>query len=101
MAQTMPSSGIQHRIDEVCACLTTKVVEKDDPHACQSLQDRMAADRVPGVSIAVIHNGAIENPQLVKTSSDDNSTGFQNDVGIIQTCQMVAVHPYVDLLVPL
>jgi CubicO group peptidase (beta-lactamase class C family) len=60
VAQTMPSSGIQHRIDEVCACLTTKVVEKDDPHACQSLQDRMAADRVPGVSIAVIHNGAIE-----------------------------------------
>jgi CubicO group peptidase (beta-lactamase class C family) len=35
-------------------------VEKDDPHACQKRQDRMAADHVPGVSIAVIHNGVIE-----------------------------------------
>jgi CubicO group peptidase (beta-lactamase class C family) len=38
----------------------TKVVEKDDSHACQKLEDRMAANHVPGVSIAVIHNGAIE-----------------------------------------
>jgi CubicO group peptidase (beta-lactamase class C family) len=54
------SPEIQRRIESVCACLTTPVVEKDDPHACQKLQDRMAADRVPGVSVAVIHNGAIE-----------------------------------------
>jgi CubicO group peptidase (beta-lactamase class C family) len=59
-AQTMLSREIQHRIDNVCACLTTRVVEKDDPDACQKLQDRMAANHVPGVSIAVIHNGAIE-----------------------------------------
>ena len=56
----MLSPEIQGRIDRVCACLTTPVVEKDDPHACQTLQDRMVADRVPGVSIAVIHNGDIE-----------------------------------------
>jgi CubicO group peptidase (beta-lactamase class C family) len=59
-AQAMLSSEIQSRIESVGACLTTAVVEKDDPHAGQTLQDRMAADRVPGVSIAVIHNGEIE-----------------------------------------
>jgi CubicO group peptidase (beta-lactamase class C family) len=37
-----------------------KVVEKDDPRECKTLQDRMAAYRVPGVSIAVIHNGSID-----------------------------------------
>jgi CubicO group peptidase (beta-lactamase class C family) len=56
----MPSPEVQRRIDRVCACLTAKVVEKDDPDACQKLQDRMAADHVPGVSIAVIHDGVIE-----------------------------------------
>lgn len=56
----MPSPEIQRRIHDVSACLRTKVEEKDDPHACQSLQDRMAAYHVPGVSIAVIHNGSIE-----------------------------------------
>jgi CubicO group peptidase (beta-lactamase class C family) len=56
----MPSPEIQRRIDNVCACLTTPVVEKEDAHPCQTLENRMPADRVPGVSIAVIHNGAIE-----------------------------------------
>ena len=59
-AQTIPSPEIQRRIENVCACLTTMVVEKGDPHACQKLQDRMAANHVPGVSIAVIHDGSIE-----------------------------------------
>jgi len=57
-AQTVYSAETQHRIERVGACLTTPVVEKDD--ACQTLQDRMAGDRVPGVSVAVIHNGEIE-----------------------------------------
>lgn len=59
-AQAARSPEIQSRIESVGACLTTRVVEKDDPHACQTLAERMAADHVPGVSIAVIHNGAIE-----------------------------------------
>lgn len=59
-AQAMLSPEIQSRIESVGACLTAAVMEKDDPHVCQTLQDRMAADRVPGVSIAVIHNGEIE-----------------------------------------
>jgi CubicO group peptidase (beta-lactamase class C family) len=59
-AETVLSPEIQGRIDRVSACLTTPVVEKDDPQDCQTLQERMAADHVPGVSIAVIHDGAIE-----------------------------------------
>src|SRR5215468_7806847 len=56
----MPSPEIQRRIDDVCTCLATKVVERDDLHARQKLADRMAAYHVPGLSIAVIHQGAIE-----------------------------------------
>ena len=59
-AQTALSPDVQSRIDKVSACLTTPVVEKDAPPACQTLADRMAADHVPGVSVAVIHDGAIE-----------------------------------------
>jgi hypothetical protein len=50
----MLSPEIHSRIERVGACLITPVVEKDDPDACQTLQERMAADRVSGVSIAVI-----------------------------------------------
>jgi CubicO group peptidase (beta-lactamase class C family) len=59
-AQPVLSPEIQRRIERVCACLTAPIVEKDDPHACQTLHDRMTADRVPSISIAVIHNGEIE-----------------------------------------
>jgi CubicO group peptidase (beta-lactamase class C family) len=59
-AQTALSPEVQSRIENVGACLTTPVVEKADPPACQTLADRMVADHVPGVSVAVIHNGAIE-----------------------------------------
>ena len=54
------ASEIQRRIDQVCAGLTTKVVEQDDPYAHRTLHDRMTVDRVPGVSLAVIHQGRIE-----------------------------------------
>jgi CubicO group peptidase (beta-lactamase class C family) len=59
-AQTALLPEVQSRIENVGACLTTPVVEKDAPPACQTLADRMVADHVPGVSVAVIHNGAIE-----------------------------------------
>ena len=59
-AQTALSPEVQTRIENVAACLNTPVVEKDAPPACQTLADRMVADHVPGVSVAVIHNGAIE-----------------------------------------
>ena len=59
-AQTALSPEVQTRIETVATCLTTPVVVKDDPPACQTLADRMIADHVPGVSVAVIHNGAID-----------------------------------------
>ena len=52
------SPDIQRHIDKITACLTGPVVEKDE--ACQTLKQRMAEEHVPGVSIAVLHNGAIE-----------------------------------------
>ena len=63
MAQTKPSQvsrEVQQHIDKIAGCLTGPIVEKDDPHACHSLKDRMAELHIPGVSVAVIHNGAIE-----------------------------------------
>jgi CubicO group peptidase (beta-lactamase class C family) len=59
-AQAVLSPDIHSRIMRVGACLTTAVVAKDDPHVCQTLEDRMVTDHVPGVSIAVVHQGAIE-----------------------------------------
>ena len=37
-AQTVLSPEVQRRIERVAACLTTPVVAKDDPHACQTLR---------------------------------------------------------------
>jgi CubicO group peptidase (beta-lactamase class C family) len=51
---------IQQHIDHVTAGLLTPVVDKNDPHPAKTLTAEMAAMQVPGVSIAVIHNGAIE-----------------------------------------
>jgi CubicO group peptidase (beta-lactamase class C family) len=50
----------QQRIEKVKACLSGPVVVKDDPHSCHTLAERMAELHVPGVSIAVVHNGVIE-----------------------------------------
>ena len=47
------------QIDRWKTCLTAPVVVKDEP-ACRTLARRMAELHVPGVSIAVIHNGVIE-----------------------------------------
>ncbi|MGC2777953.1 MAG: serine hydrolase [Bradyrhizobium sp.] len=55
----MPSSDIERSIEEACGCLVSKVVDSNDPYPCRSLQERMAAEHVPGVSIAVIHGGVI------------------------------------------
>jgi CubicO group peptidase (beta-lactamase class C family) len=51
---------VQRHIDKVISCLPPVVVVKDDPHSCTPLSQQMAALHVPGVSIAVIHNGVIE-----------------------------------------
>jgi len=63
-AQTSPTPAssveTQQRIEKVKACLTGPVAIKDDPHSCHTLAERMAELHIPGVSIAVVHNGVIE-----------------------------------------
>ena len=60
LAAQTASSDTQARIEKVKACLPPPVVVKDDPHSCRTLAERMAELHVPGVSIAVVHNGVIE-----------------------------------------
>jgi CubicO group peptidase (beta-lactamase class C family) len=65
VAQTSQTPAVlpaetQQRIEKVKACLSGPVVVKDDPHSCHTLAERMAELHVPGVSIAVVHNGVIE-----------------------------------------
>jgi CubicO group peptidase (beta-lactamase class C family) len=57
LPKTAPPDVQQH-MDRVTACLHPEV--KDDPHPCTTLSARMAQLHIPGVSIAVIHNGVIE-----------------------------------------
>jgi CubicO group peptidase (beta-lactamase class C family) len=54
------SAETQQHIKDVVAGLAPSVVVKGDPNAEHTLSDRMATWHVPGVSIAVIHHGAIE-----------------------------------------
>ncbi len=56
--QTGTKDAVQTRIDRVTTCLRPPVYVKGDP--CVSLVDRMEALHVPGVSVAVIHDGKIE-----------------------------------------
>jgi CubicO group peptidase (beta-lactamase class C family) len=62
VAQKTPaiSAETQQHIKDVEAGLLQSVVVKGDPHSAHSLSERMAALHVPGVSIAVIHHGAVE-----------------------------------------
>ena len=49
----------QH-MEKVTSCLQPMVVVKDEPTPCPTLSKRMTELHIPGVSIAVIHNGSIE-----------------------------------------
>jgi len=65
VAQTLPAPTMlpaetQQHVEKIKSCLTAPVVIKDDPHGCHTLAERMTELHVPGVSIAVIHNGVIE-----------------------------------------
>jgi CubicO group peptidase (beta-lactamase class C family) len=51
---------VQQHIDHVTSGLTGPIVDKNDSHSAKTLSAEMAAMHVPGVSIAVVHNGAIE-----------------------------------------
>ena len=54
------SADVEQHIQHVTSGLIGGVVLKGDEHATHSLADRMKELNVPGVSIAVIHNGKIE-----------------------------------------
>ena len=54
------AAEIQQHIQHVESGLLPAIIIKNDPHQTHSLTERMAALHVPGVSIAVIHNGKIE-----------------------------------------
>ena len=53
-------ADVQQHIEKVASCLRSAVVVKDDPRPCTTLNERMTQLHVPGVSVAVIHNGSIE-----------------------------------------
>jgi CubicO group peptidase (beta-lactamase class C family) len=54
------SAGTTRRIDEITGCLQLPVTVKGDKPTCTTLLSRMAALKIPGVSVAVVHNGVIE-----------------------------------------
>lgn len=55
-----PSADVEQHIQHVTSGLIGGVVLKGDEHATHTLVERMKELNVPGVSIAVIHNGKIE-----------------------------------------
>ena len=57
---TGSSPETQQHIKDVVAGLMPSVVMQGDAHATHTLSERMTEWHVPGVSIAVIHHGAIE-----------------------------------------
>jgi CubicO group peptidase (beta-lactamase class C family) len=62
VAQNAPvaSPETEQHIEHVTSGLTSDVVIKGDEHATHMLADRMNELNIPGVSIAVIHEGKIE-----------------------------------------
>jgi len=52
--------GLEQRIQRIQEAILPAVVTKGEAPATSTLADRMAALHVPGVSIAVIHEGKIE-----------------------------------------
>jgi len=52
--------GVQEHLHKVISCLPPPVIVKGDKPSCTPLTQRMTELKVPGVSIAVIHNGSIE-----------------------------------------
>jgi CubicO group peptidase (beta-lactamase class C family) len=58
-ASAVPIETRRH-IDNIAGCLPPPVIIKGEKTSCQSLLARMAELKIPGVSVAVVHNGVIE-----------------------------------------
>jgi len=54
------SESARQHLEKVVSCLPPPVLIKGEDRSCTSLSQRMSELHVPGVSIAVIHNGEIE-----------------------------------------
>ncbi len=59
-AGTAAEKQVAQRIEQVTLCLPPPVLIQGEPKACATLAQRMAELHVPGVSVAVVHNGRIE-----------------------------------------
>jgi CubicO group peptidase (beta-lactamase class C family) len=64
---------IQQHQERVLSGLVNSIIDKNDPHPGKSLQERMAALHVPGVSIAMIHNGVLEWSTAAGTATPDGA----------------------------
>lgn len=53
-------ASVRAHIEKITSCMPPPVIVKGEPPTCTPLTQRMAELHVPGLSIAVIHNGAIE-----------------------------------------
>jgi CubicO group peptidase (beta-lactamase class C family) len=60
MTTAQQSQEIRQRIEAVESCLPPPVIVKNAPKGCTTLSKRMTELHIPGVSIAVVHNGVIE-----------------------------------------
>ena len=56
----VPKANVQQRIAAVEGCLQPPVSVKGEPKQCTTLTKRMEELHIPGVSVAVVHNGKIE-----------------------------------------
>ncbi|MDR3447968.1 MULTISPECIES: serine hydrolase [unclassified Dyella] len=53
-------NDLERRINQIESCLPDPVIVKGEPPSCHTLAERMQALHVPGISVAVIHHGALE-----------------------------------------
>ena len=60
MAAGQEGSSTAEHIAKVASCLPPPVIVKGEPAQCKTLLERMKELHVPGVSVAVVHNGVLE-----------------------------------------
>jgi CubicO group peptidase (beta-lactamase class C family) len=60
IAAASSQKTIEQHIELVESCLPPQVIVKNEPKTCPTLPQRMTELHIPGVSIAVIHDGKIE-----------------------------------------
>jgi CubicO group peptidase (beta-lactamase class C family) len=72
IAQSTATSNTDELIHKVETCLPPVVVVKGEPPVCTPLLTRMQQLHIPGVSIAVVHNGVIEWARGYGIAGPDN-----------------------------